>query len=323
VGKSKNGQTLAAAITKRLLYGLLSLLFLSLVTFFIDEVAPGDAALSMVGEKANRQAYENARAQLGLDRPWPVRYAEYIGGAVRGDFGRSFAGAREPVSKILGSALPFTLSLAIPAILLAAFLGITLGSLAAINQGRPLDQAILAFSTLGVTLPNFVLAPILILILAVQLKLFPTTWGTSPQWSHFQYLALPVLVLSARPSASLTRLTRASMVEVLSQEFIKLARAKGATPWRLYVVHALRNAILPVITAIGTNFGFLLTGSFIVETIFTMPGMGFLAIDAINRKDTPVLMAVVILTGGLFILANLAVDLVLPLIDPRIREAQV
>lgn len=323
MAKPSSARGLAPALLKRLLYGFISLFFLTLVTFLIDEVAPGDAALARVGEKATPDAYARMREEMGLNRPWPVRYGEYVVNALRGDLGQSISGAREPVSRIIGNALPFTLMIAVPAIILASLVGIILGSLAAIHQGKWQDQAILGFSTLGVTLPNFVLAPILILFFALQMKWLPTTWGNNPMWSLWQYLALPVCVLAARPAASLTRLTRASMVETLAQEFIKLAKAKGVPPWRLYTVHGLRNAILPVVTAIGTNFGFLLTGSFIVETIFMMPGMGFTAIDAINRNDTPVIMASVMITGGMFILANLAVDIALPFLDPRIREAQV
>lgn len=317
----KGDKSLWALLGKRLLFGLFSLLFLSLATFLIDEAAPGDAALALAGEKAPIATIERIREEMGLNRPWPIRYGEYLASAARGDFGRSISGAREPVSQIMAKALPMTLMVALPAIALAALAGIVLGVLAAVNQGRALDQGILAFSTLGVTVPNFVLAPVLVLIFAVRLDWVPTTWEATLRGPIFYYLAIPVIVLSARPAASLTRLTRASMVETFAQEFIKLARAKGLPYWRVVVAHGLRNAILPVVTAIGTNFGFLLTGSFIVESIFTMPGMGFTAIDAIQRNDTPVLMACVLLTGGLFILANLAVDLAMPFLDPRIREA--
>lgn len=315
--------SLVKGILKRLLYGVVSLIFLSLVTFLIDEVAPGDAALVLAGEKATQAQIVQIRQNLGLDRPWPIRYVEYVGKVCRGDFGVSYYGTREPVGTIVAKALPMTLMVAIPAIILASLLGLILGSIAAIWENKWPDSVILGFSTLGVTVPNFVLAPILVILFALKWDVLPTTWEPDLRAPVYFYLALPVVILSARPAASLTRLTRASMIETLQQEFIKLARAKGLSPARLYLRHGLRNAVLPVVTAIGTNFGFLLTGSFIVETIFIMPGMGQTAIEAINKNDTPVVMAMVLVTGALFIMANLAVDLLMPFLDPRIREAQV
>lgn len=314
-------RSLAGVLFKRLAGGLVSLLFLVLVTFIVDELAPGDAATYLAGEKATVAQVEQIRRNMGLDKPAPIRFVDYLGKTLKGDLGNSIAGAKEPVTQILARALPMTMMVAIPAIILAAFLGIILGTIAAVNQGKSLDQGILAFSTFGVTLPNFVLAPILVYFFAVRLDQLPTTWETTLRAPLAYYLILPVIVLAARPTATLTRLTRAAMVEVLAQEFIKLATAKGVPQWRLILVHGLKNAVLPVITSIGTSFGFLLTGSFIVETIFVMPGMGFTAIDAIQRNDTPILMGCVLVTGALFILVNLTVDLVMPMLDPRVREA--
>lgn len=314
-------RSLAGVLLKRLAGGIISLLFLVLVTFIVDELAPGDAATYLAGEKATVAQVQQIRHNLGLDRPAPLRFIEYLGKTVKGDLGSSIAGAKEPVTQVLAQKFPTTVMIAVPAILLASLFGIVLGTLAAVNQGKAVDQGILAFSTLGVTLPNFVLAPILVYIFAVRMDQLPTTWETTLRAPLIYYLILPVIVLSARPAASLTRLTRAAMVEVLAQEFIKLATAKGVPLWRLILVHGLKNALLPVITAIGTSFGFLLTGSFIVETIFVIPGMGSTAIDAIQRNDTPILMGCVLATGALFILVNLAVDLVMPVLDPRVREA--
>jgi ABC-type dipeptide/oligopeptide/nickel transport system permease component len=310
-------------IGKRLAAGFVSLIFLAFVVFMIDEVAPGDAAVVKAGEKATLEQVQRIRVQMGLDRPWFIRFPEYVAKAATGDFGASYQGTQEPVSKILASALPLTLSLAGPAILVAIFMGLTLGTIAAVWRGRWPDRLVLAFSTLGVTVPNFVLAPILVLIFSLQLDALPATWESPLRAPAFFYLLLPVLVLSARPSATLVRLTRASMIDTLSQEFIKLARAKGVGPLRLVLRHGLRNAVLPVITSMGTSFGFLLTGSYIVETFFTMPGMGFQALKAIQKNDTPVLMGCVLLTGLLFIVVNLLVDILQPILDPRIREAQI
>lgn len=310
-------------ILLRLAFGVVSLLFISFVTFVADEVAPGDAATIQAGEKARAEDVEALRRRMGLDRPWPIRYVEFVGNAARLDFGNSYTGAREPVSKIILRGLPMTLRVASLAILLAAGLGILLGTIAAVRQNRFADRAVLTLSTLGVTVPNFVLAPVLVYIFALQLDVLPQTWEVDRVAPDFYYLVLPVVILALRPMAMLTRLTRASVVDTMQQEFVRLAVAKGVPPVRLVFKHVLRNALLPVVTAIGTSFGFLLTGSFIVERAFVIPGLGREAIEAIQKRDTPVIQATVLLAGAIFIFVNLLVDLILPLLDPRIREAQV
>lgn len=314
---------LLKAISLRLLYGLLSLIFISLVVFIADEVAPGDQATVLAGEKARIEDVERIREALGLNRAWPIRYVEWLGDAARLDFGTSYYGTKEPVIDIVARDLPMTAKLAGMAILLAAGIGILLGTLAAVRENRAADRWVLTFSTLGVTLPNFVLAPILVYIFALKLDRLPQTWAVDRVAPDIVYLILPVIVLSARPMAMLTRLTRASMVDTLKQEFIRTAIAKGVPPRRLIFRHALRNAILPVITAIGTSFGFLLTGSFVVERFFVLPGLGREAIEAIQQGNVPVVQACILITGTMFITINLLVDLLQPMLDPRIREAQI
>lgn len=314
---------LARAIGLRLTYGVISLLFISLITFLAAEMAPGDAARQIAGEKATPETVERIRKDLGLDRPWPQRYVTFVAKAAQLDFGKSYVGTREPVMESIQRTLPMTIRVSLWAIALAAVTGVVLGSLAAIQENRWLDRVVLGFSTLGVTVPNFVLAPILGLLFAVMWDKLPLNWEENRVAPDFYYLILPVFVLSLRPMATLTRLTRASMIDTLGQEFIRLATAKGVPRFRLYTVHALRNALLPVITAIGTSFGFLLTGSFIVETAFTIPGVGRLAIEAIQKRDVPTIQATTLVAGFLFIAVNLLVDLVQPALDPRIRESQV
>jgi peptide/nickel transport system permease protein len=314
---------LTKAILLRLLYGILSLIFISFVTFLAGALSPGDAAVILSGEKASPEAVEMKRHELGLDRPWYVQYGNYIWKASHLDFGQSWFGMRQPISKMIAERAPNTIIVALLAILLAAITGITLGTLGAILRGRPPDSAILTVSTLGVTVPNFVLLPLLVYLFANTWDLLPGDWhavGGHSQWFGW---VLPTVVLAARPMAMLTRLTRASMVDTMQQEFIKTATAKGVPTMRLIFKHSLRNAILPVISAIGVNFGFLLTGSFVVETAYSMPGLGYLAIEAITQRNTPVIQATVLVTGAMFIIINLLVDLVLPILDPRIREAQV
>ncbi len=311
------------AISIRLLFGALSLLFISLVTFVAEAMQPGDIVTALAGEKASEEVKMRMRHEMGLDQPWPVRYVKYVSDAAHGDFGKSYQGTHQPVSEILAQTVPVTAGLAAMAILLASSVGIMLGTLSAVYANRAPDRAILSFSTLGVTLPNFVLAPILVLCFAVYKDWFAITWSVGGAFLDPYYLTLPVIVLAARPTALLTRLTRASMVETLQQEFIRTAVAKGVSQSGVIVKHALRNAILPVVTAIGTSFGVLLTGSFVVETAFVIPGLGQKTIFAITQGDTAVIQACILVTGAAFVGLNLIVDLILPLLDPRIRESQV
>lgn len=314
---------IARALSLRLLFGLLSLLFISFVTFIAGEAAPGDAATIEAGEKASAADVERIRHQMGLDRPWPVRYVETLTNAAKGDFGTSYTGTKEEVGAIIGRTLPLTAMLACLSIVVASAVGIILGTISGVYRNKVPDRLILTLSTLGVTIPTFVLAPVLVYIFAVRLNQLPTSWRVDRPEGDFFYLLLPVSILAARPAALIARLTRASMIETLQQEFIRTAVAKGVPRLRLYIRHALRNAILPVVTAIGTTFGILLTGSFIIETAFTIPGLGMRTIEAIKALDMPVVQAAVFVTGALFILINTIVDMLLPLLDPRIRESQV
>lgn len=314
---------IARALSLRLLFGLLSLLFISFVTFIAGEAAPGDAATIEAGEKASAADVQRIRHQMGLDRPWPVRYVETLAHATKGDFGTSYTGTKEEVGTIIGRTLPLTALLAALSIVVASGVGIVLGTISGVYRNKAPDRSILVLSTLGVTIPNFVLAPVLVYIFAVQLNQLPPTWRVDRPQGDFYYLLLPVLILAARPAALIARLTRASMIETLQQEFIRTAIAKGVPRFRLYIRHGLRNAILPVVTAIGTTFGILLTGSFIIETAFAIPGLGMRTVEAIKALDMPVVQAAVLVTGALFILINTIVDMLLPLLDPRIRESQV
>jgi ABC-type dipeptide/oligopeptide/nickel transport system permease component len=314
---------LLRAISIRLLFGAVSLLFISLVTFGANELAPGDAALIFAGEKASVVQIARIRHNMGLDRPWPIRYVSYLEDALHGDFGRSYYGVQEPVSNIIKRTLPMTAKLATLAAILSAGIGIACGTLSAVFQKRFADRTVLTLSTLLITLPNFVLAPVLVYIYCLKLNYLPQTWTEPLQAPEWMYLVLPVAILAARPTALITRLTRTSMIDTLQMEFIRSAVAKGVPRGRLIFKHALRNAILPVITAIGTSFGFLLTGSFVVERFFILPGIGSATIEAIQQSNMPVVQACILVTGAMFIFLNLIVDIVLPILDPRIRESQV
>jgi peptide/nickel transport system permease protein len=314
---------LLKAVLLRLSYGAVTLLFISLVTFIAANAAPGDPARYLAGDKATEAQYQRIRENMGLNQPLPVRYVKYLSDIAHGDWGQSYSGTHLPVVDILKETVPTTARIALLAICVAAFFGITFGTIAALKENKLLDRSILTLSTLGVTIPNFVLAPVLVLIFAVKLNQLPVGWEDPQRGPLWMYLILPVGVLSLRPMALLTRLTRASMVETLKQEFMRTATAKGVPPFRLVTKYALRNAILPVITTIGTTFGFLLTGSFVVERAFLFHGMGSETIEAILRADYPVIQACVLVTGIIFIVINTLVDALLPLLDPRIRESQV
>lgn len=310
----------------RILYGVVSLLFISFITFIADEIAPGDAATIRAGDKATAAQVTRLREEMGLNRPWPVRYVEFLGNASRLEFGNSTQGTQQPIRDTLAKSLPVTMSIASVSILIAAIFGILFGMVAAIRENKVADRAILSFSTLGVTIPNYVLLPILVLLFSpLFLDLLPTSYEPPDRQvaPGILYILIPVLVLSLRPMATLTRLMRASMIETLKQEFVRLAVAKGVSPRRLYWTHCFRNALIPVLTAIGTSFGYLLTGSFVVESAYLVPGIGKTAIEAITQRDTPMILASTFVTGFLFIVVNLVVDILIPLIDPRVRESQV
>lgn len=310
---------LAKQLALRVFTGLLSLIFISFVTFAIQSFASGDAATMLAGEKASHQQVVMLRHQMGLDRPFLVQYGDFLVKACHGDLGHSYFGAQAPVTEILGRTLPMTATLAFSAIILAAMIAIPLGILAALRENTIVDYFSLTFSVLAVTIPTFVLAPIFVYFFALELNYLPQTWDNPLRGPMVYYLIMPVAVLAAAPTATLTRLTRSSVLETMRQEFVRLAIAKGVSPWRLYFKHILRNAILPVITSIGTSFGGLLGGSFIIERFFRLPGVGSKTIEAMLARDTPVIQGCIITVGALFIFVNLLVDLAVPLLDPRVR----
>ena len=314
---------LVRALVLRLLYGAVSLLFISFVTFVASVSAPGDPAQLLAGEKASEAQVQRIRVQQGLDRPWPERYVKYVAGAVQGDLGKSYYKNKEDVADTIRDALPFTLKVALLSITLASVVGVLLGTMASVWEGRWGDKAILGFSTLGVTLPNFVIAPLLVFWLVIKRDYLPLAWESELRAPEIYYLILPVTILALRPMALITRLTRASMIETFRQEFVRMAVAKGVPFGRMVRKHVLRNAILPVITAIGTSFGVLLTGSFVIENFFRLPGIGAKTIEAILANDIMLIQGCVLVTGAMFVGINLLVDLFLPFLDPRIRESQV
>jgi peptide/nickel transport system permease protein len=303
---------------KRILLVIPTLIFVSALTFVAAELAPGDPIQIKLGERATPAAVAQLKHEYGLDRPLLVRFGDFLWGAARLDFGRSYFDTRTVRQILLQNYWP-TAMLAILAMLVASVVGIFLGTIAAVAAGKWPDRLAVVLSVAGLGIPNFVLAPILVLIFALRLQWYEVA-GWADNFSDLgPYLVLPVIVLSVRPLAAIMRLTRSSMIGVLSQDFIRTARAKGVSWTGVVVRHALRNAATPVIIGIGSSFGYLLTGSFITETVFAIPGLGKRAIEAIYQRDYPVIQATTILFAAAFILVNLAVDLVQARIDPRVR----
>lgn len=301
------------------LVGLLGIwLGISLITFGLTQIAPGDPAAILLelqnpGISPTREAVIAYRKQLGLDDPAPVRYLRWLGGVLQGDLGVSYR-TGQPILSEITARLPGTLALTGTSLLLAVSIGVPLGIAAAIYRGSTWDLVNRALALLGATLPGYLLSMFLILIFAVWLRWLPAFGSDS--WRH---LVLPSIALSVGIIAQLSRLTRISMLEVLRQDFVRTARAKGLDDRLLLWRHALRNALLPVLTMLGVSMGNLLSGAVIVETIFSWFGMGKYAVDAIFLRDYPVVQGVVLYLATAFVTVNFLIDLAYAWLDPRLR----
>ena len=302
-------------LAKRLLYALATLWVLSLIVFLMGAMAPGGPVERKLGQHASQEAVDRLKRQYGLDRPLPEQYGRWLAGYVRGDFGTSFS-TDEPVRRLLVQRYPVTVRLGLIAAAIAVLIGVPLGLTAALRSGTWVDRLSTTLSLVGVSTPAFVILPLLVFAFSLRLGWFPVTYDR--QWWH---LLLPALALGARPSALIARMTRASFLEALGQDYVRTARAKGLS-WPATVLrHAGKNAVLPILTVLGTSVGYMLGGSFVVETIFGVPGIGGLSITAISDRDFPMLQAVTLLGAAVFICVNLLVDLLYGLFDPRLRVA--
>ena len=303
-------------ILRRALATIPTLLGLITLVFFLMRLLPGDPVGAMLTEfAASARDQERLREQLGLNDPLIVQYGKYMLGVVQGDLGRSFSSNRKVTEQIVEQ-LPATLELALASTFIGVVGGVTLGILAAVWRGSLFDRLSMLISLFFISMPSFWVGIVMIYLFALQWKIFPTA-GTG----GLQYLALPALALGLRPIASLSRLVRASLLEVLQQEYVMTARAKGLPGPRVVLEHALRNALIPVITVIGIQFGYALGGAVIVETVFGRQGIGLLAVDAIRRRDYLLVQGLVLFVGIVFVAANLIVDLLYAVVDPRIRYA--
>ena len=314
---------MAKFVATRLVEAIPVLLLSSLLVFAILHLVPGDPIDAMMGAasfgistpEAQAKLVAQIREQLGLNDPLPLQYVHWLASALRFDFGESFI-RHQPVSTLIAQRLPATLELAGAALILSVLVGMSMGIVAALKRNTPIDAIVMVISLAGVSIPSFAFAMLLILVFSVFLGMLPATGSGS-----IDRLILPALVLGYEGTALIARLTRASLLEVLGREYITTARAKGL-PRRVVVLrHAMRNALIPVVTIVGLQVGRLLAGSIIVETVFARQGVGQLAIDAILQKDYPLVQGIILLTASAYVVANLLVDVAYGFINPRIRTA--
>jgi peptide/nickel transport system permease protein/oligopeptide transport system permease protein len=301
-----------AFIFRRLILSIPTLIGVMIVVFVLLYFAPGDPVQDMVGERADAETIARLRKELHLDEPLPKQFVLYAGGVLRGDLGNSYITQR-PIIRDIKERFPKTLLLAGTAMLLASILGITIGVLAARNPGGWFDRLSLGLAYLGISFPVYWVGLILILIFAVTLR-----WLPPSGYGGIKYLILPALALGSRSIAFLARVTRSSMLEVLGGDFVRTARAKGLRERVVVARHALRNALIPIITVLGLDFGYYLTGSILTETIFSWPGIGRYVVNAIARRDLPAISGSVLFLSVVFVLVNLITDLAYAKADPRV-----
>ncbi len=303
-------------IIRRLLQLIPTILGVAVITFIVMKATPGgpfDGA--DLGRRVSPEVVARQNAKYGLDKPGPIQFVRYIGNALHGDFGVSVSLQQDTaVSQIIRQGLGKTIVLGLLALVVILVVAIPLGMIAALRQNRLADYVSLFFATAGASVPNFVLAIILVIIFSVRLHWIPTQgWGTPKQ------AILPVITLAFTPMAFLTRITRSSMLDAINQEYVQTARAKGLPDQAVVFRHILRNALIPVATIAGPLTAGLLVGSFIIENVFSIPGIGRLYVEAIQQRDYPIILATTLLYSVILVLANLTVDLLYGFIDPRVR----
>lgn len=305
---------MARNIIQRIIQTLIVLLGVALAIFIMLRIIPGNAITTMMGEHANAETIDRMTSELGLDQPVTVQFWRYLSGALCGNFGTSYSLNRS-VSELIALAFPNTLRLAIAAALVAWFIGILCGIIAAVKKNSVLDRLFMGFSLFGVSMPVFMVAMILQYFLAYKLKLFPISGVDS--WVGY---VLPAIALGWNSAGSIARLTRSTLTEVLQEDYIDTARAKGRRQVGVITVHALKNAMLPVITMMAVQLSSLLSGAIISETVFSINGIGRLAVQAIEGRDIPLLQGTVLFSTVLMILGNLIADCMYAVLDPRIRK---
>ena len=298
---------------KRLLQTIFVLLGISLITFVLLQVVPGDPVALMLGKRADPETIAKVRKELGLDLPYYVQYLNFIKGAIHLDFGTSYF-TKEVVTDALIRCFKVTVKLACMSFIFASVIGIPCGIFAAVKRGKGIDTVVMVLSIIGVSAPAFWVAIILQILFGLKLNILPISGFDTPA----SYI-LPSLALGARYAGNIARITRTSMLEVLGQDYIRTAKAKGAMRWAVILKHALKNAMIPIVTLVGTDFGYMLTGSMLIEKVFSIPGIGKLAVDAMSNRDLPLLEGTVMYIAFVFVVVNLIVDVSYAFLDPRIR----
>jgi len=304
-------------IIKRILLMIPIILGVSIIIFTIMSFASGDPTVLMLGEGATDEAVAELREELGLDDPLPIQYFNYVRKALTGDLGRSYRNG-QPVAKEVAARFPNTLRLTIIGTILSILIGVPVGIISAVKQYSLVDNLSMVVALIFTSMPSFWLGLMLILFFSLRLDLLPATGADT--WQHF---VLPSITLAAASMAMLIRMTRSTMLEVIRQDYIRTARAKGATEQRVIFKHALQNALLPIITVIGLNFGRQMGGAIVTETVFNLPGIGMLMVNGITARDTPMVMASVLLAAILAGGVNLLVDVMYSFIDPRLKSEYV
>ena len=330
-------------IIRRILLALPVLLGIMTAVFILLQMIPGDPALALAGEKASVEQVERVREEFGLNRPLPVQYAYFLKSAFTLDFGASLR-THQPVATELRQFFGATMELSVAALCIALLIGIPAGVIAATHRAKPLDYGTMLVALIGISTPVFWSGIVLIYILSFRLGLFPIggiigtgikldritdayvldsilTRNGPAFWSSLHHLLLPAFVLATIPMAIIARMTRSSMLEVLGQDYLRTARAKGLKEQRIVVRHALKNALIPIVTAIGLQFGGLLSGAFLTETVFGRPGLGRYVVAAIGARDYPAIQGTVLVVAVVFVFINLLVDIAYAAIDPRVHYA--
>lgn len=322
-------------ILQRALALALTLLGVSILVFLLVHLTPGDPVRIMLGEQARPADVERLNALYGFDQPLPVQYFKWLGNALSGNLGQSIR-SQVPVTELLAERLPATIELAIASLVLALVIGIPLGVLAAVKRNTIFDITSMLISLFGVAAPNFWLGLLLLTTIAINVSWIPI-FGRGPSviegfstlfstgsftglFDALRYLLLPSLALGASIMALITRLTRSSLLEVIRLDYVRTATAKGLHPARVIFRHALRNALMPVVTVVGVQFGSLLGGAIVTEVVFAWPGLGRLIVDSISQRDFPVVQGSILMLATIFVFANLLVDLSYSLLNPRIRH---
>lgn len=308
-------------ILRRLLATIPVMAIVAVIVFSLLYLTPGDPAAVLAGEQATTADIERLRTSLGLDEPYLARFGQWLGGVVQGDLGTSIF-SRRPVMDLIVQRLEPTIALSVASLAIAVLIAVPLGVVAAWRSGGIIDRLAMSFAVLGFSLPVFVLSYLLIALISVELKWLPVqgyvpiAYGFGPFARH---LVLPAVSLGIVNAALIARITRTTMLEVLHQDYIRTARAKGLPVRRVLVRHALKNAAVPIVTVIGIGFALLISGVVVTETVFNIPGLGRLTVDAILRRDYPVIQGVILVFSATYVIVNLLVDLSYRLFDPRIR----